>query len=520
MEPRFNLINEPWIPVITKKGDYEKLGLKDTILNSHELLEVYDPSPIVTASLYRLLLAILHRVYGPTSVKQWKEYYKSGRWNKDPLEEYFEKWYDRFYLVQEKYPFYQYPKLKDEVPIANPISQIRYEISSGNNPTLFDHSHDDTPEPLTLDKVCLHLIAFQSYALAGGNSQPFYFMDAPLSRYATLFIIGESLFYTLIFNLVVLDEYITRIRGTGSDNDIPYWEEECLNFEPERSYVPKGYINYLTFPSRRILLIPDSSTKPITVKYVYLRQGHNLSENVRAPFTPYSNRGPLRFQIDRLIWRDLESWIGFEEHYEYNPININNLRKFIEITKNFKVQLFGFITQPGKQKIEQWFRTKVPCPKEYLINGNIVNTLKQCLNMAEDVSKILSQATKAFIKKLSTDKESGVLFPHFNPQPFYWSALEPEFFKTMDEIAKLEDIDPEQKAEKSWALTVFDTALDAFETTTRSLDNSAKVLKAVTEARQYLRNYLLSEKKSPLKSHISYIKEVKEWKKKERKSGS
>ena len=62
----FNLIDEPWIPCILD-GTRVELGLRDVLAQAQQLREIRGDSPLETASLHRLLLAVLHRIFGPKS---------------------------------------------------------------------------------------------------------------------------------------------------------------------------------------------------------------------------------------------------------------------------------------------------------------------------------------------------------------------------------------------------------------------------------------------------------------------
>jgi len=134
----FNLIDKAWIPC-SMNGEIKKLGLLETLRDSHEIKGIYDPSPLITASLHRLLLAILHRSFrGPANSGEWKGLWE--RWDeKTPrLTDYFAKWYHRFDLFDADYPFYQCASLPLSYEV--PIAKLFHELASGNNATLFDHT--------------------------------------------------------------------------------------------------------------------------------------------------------------------------------------------------------------------------------------------------------------------------------------------------------------------------------------------------------------------------------------------
>lgn len=59
--PKFNLLDEPWIPVL-KDGKVEEVGIAEALKEAHTITRIETPSPLEEAALYRLLLAILYRI--------------------------------------------------------------------------------------------------------------------------------------------------------------------------------------------------------------------------------------------------------------------------------------------------------------------------------------------------------------------------------------------------------------------------------------------------------------------------
>ena len=64
MHYTFNLVDRPWIPCVTVSGESVDVGLRDLLRTTHDLAEIRSESPLETVSIYRLVLAILHRVFG------------------------------------------------------------------------------------------------------------------------------------------------------------------------------------------------------------------------------------------------------------------------------------------------------------------------------------------------------------------------------------------------------------------------------------------------------------------------
>src|SRR5207302_222526 len=75
---KFNLTIEPCIPVLDAKGKPDLLSLRDTLTQAHELNELSHGSPVVTAGLLRLLVAVLTDIYEPRGIQDWQAIWTRG----------------------------------------------------------------------------------------------------------------------------------------------------------------------------------------------------------------------------------------------------------------------------------------------------------------------------------------------------------------------------------------------------------------------------------------------------------
>src|SRR5436309_116204 len=107
----FNLVDRLWIPCVTQAGDSVLYGLLETLSRANKFKEIRDASPLVTVSLHRLLLAVLHRVFGPESPDAWAQMWQrgEGKFDTAALEDYLKcpDVYPRFDLFDDEHPFYQ-----------------------------------------------------------------------------------------------------------------------------------------------------------------------------------------------------------------------------------------------------------------------------------------------------------------------------------------------------------------------------------------------------------------------------
>ena len=106
--PGFNLVDDGWIPCAGLRTDrWEELGLRDALVKAHLVREVVSPSPLASVAIHRLMLAVLHRVFGPSSASRWAELWAAGAWDSAALDAYFDRWRGRFDLFDPVHPFYQ-----------------------------------------------------------------------------------------------------------------------------------------------------------------------------------------------------------------------------------------------------------------------------------------------------------------------------------------------------------------------------------------------------------------------------
>ncbi len=116
MSQGFNLVNCAWIPCITPDGEINHQGLLGALEGANRFAEIRADSPLVTVAVHRVLLAVLHRLFGPETPDAWEALWKCGRFDMAKVNNYLMDKYSRFELFDDKHPFYQTGSL----PLAHP----------------------------------------------------------------------------------------------------------------------------------------------------------------------------------------------------------------------------------------------------------------------------------------------------------------------------------------------------------------------------------------------------------------
>lgn len=496
----FNLIDEPWIPCIDRSGSLCELGIRDALMKSHDLEGIIDASPLVTAALHRFLLALLHRVFGPKDLDEWYGLFKSGAFVVDRLDEYFSEWKDRFDIFHPEKPFYQ--SLDEEVVSApkHPLSKLAQELASGNNSTLFDHSNSNAPVTWKPKTAAKNLIAIHLFAVGGGVAKPFNFSHGACVRGAIVLLRGESLFSTLCLNLIGrYGDGMPESIPSDLKHDLPSWEMDSAQKAEKRQ--PRGYLDFLTCPSRRIKLVLNEDGD---VESVCIQQGIALQEGSWLdPMQSYSKdpkKGWIawRFKENRAVWRDssvlLHHFSDIRKPADTVLSFKNAVFEFPEIETTLKsVSLLGFKPDDQKAaKINLWRHESLPLPAAYLKNESAVTLLESQLALAEDVANALrNKALWPLASQLLAPYESSDRSPDkdsvrkmvngFPGVSNFWSALEPAFYDLYLTLPKEED-----QAVEIWNKALWDAAVHSLELTLRGLDGSARSLQAAVKARSWL----------------------------------
>lgn len=539
----FNLIDEPWIPCVPLHGgDPTLLSLRDALVTAHEQREILDNSPLVVVALHRLLLAVVHRVArGPQTPDEWKALRAAERFDGGAIDTYLQRWRHRFDLLDPVAPFYQVSPSSLGEPEANTVSvaKLAHERASGNNITLFDHTTKATAA-FTPAQAARSLVAFQAFALGGGVSLPFNFSDAPLARDYTVLVRGQSLFETLLLNLIRYDQEkpIPWLR----DEDLPWWEQPSQRTPDRNGTPPAGYLDYLTWQSRRVHLLYDEQSG--LVRTCQIRQNLRIAAGQFDPFKAYhvneqSGVLPGRFREERVIWRDSQALLEFgedtqAEQKDHPPAIFRWLASVLvtrvgrgQQARQCEFDVLGFMNDGPQATIILWRHERLPLPLTYLDDRSLRDALGEALTLAEDVSKLFKSGFSGGAKKyprpmrvLADELLTGTasrkadggdidrLVKHLGAERDYWSRLDPHFRQFMVMLAErsaAEGRDGRRAAFATWAEDVGACARQAFRAATDSLDSSARSLRAQALAERtfnwQLRDALPQQEKIPEEAH-------------------
>ncbi|HEY3342164.1 MAG TPA: type I-E CRISPR-associated protein Cse1/CasA [Anaerolineae bacterium] len=524
MTLNFNLIDEPWIPVVPCNGPPRDVSLCDALLRAHEWREVYDNSPLVTIALHRLLLAILYRALPARTEVEWdelwEELWKAKRLPEAPIVDYLDQWRDRFDLFSETHPFYQTAGLTigsatSSTDGASPVSRLAHELASGNNATLFDHGHD-IMIGISASRAARLLLAAQAFSMGGGisgnavlNEQQFRRPNAQhglLVSGVIVWVEGDSLRETLLLNLTPEDM---------QSNVLPPWETPPTMpvdvIHAADDITARGRVDLLTWQARLIRLVGEHSVAGPFVRRVYCTQGRPAGD-IGIVFDPMKSyirtdeRGylPIRFNSDHASWADYHSLLALAPSKGKRPdafAFIADQPGLIPRDRRYRLHAVGMVNDQAK--VNLWRHDRVFVSPAVLGDPALIETLGDLYIETEAAGRRLRAAVlrlaylfvvpdvenidEATMKRLFNPKpretdivEAQTIAKSVDPCPTFWTRLEDPFHRLLNELTA----DPDSAATQ-WRKVLITEADRAFAQAHNALGTSARALRAVARVNPF-----------------------------------
>jgi CRISPR system Cascade subunit CasA len=484
----FDLTEEPWLPVVSLDGRPDEVGLAAILREAHQFRRIIGQTPPMTAALHRLLLALAHRVYGPSSLRRWEELWTDQRLPADELSRYFEEHSRRFHLFDDDVPFFQCPAVAAVSP-SSAAKLVPYR-SVGNNTTLFDHTTSRDEVTLTPAEAARWLVTLQAYD-PGGLKTPYQkdksSQAAPANWFGMVLVEGMSLKETLLLNLMRYCPDDEQPRNT-TPADRPVWEVDPPAPEPDQRR-PKGWTDLLTWPSRRVWLwhrqmgdrtvvdrvvvTPGTRLKvePENYEWMAAYRRPEISKRRRAEGTPSAPaRGPwypIRLEEHRGIWRHSHELLlapvdKGEQHTHQRPDTLEHVatlvaREVIPSNAVYTLRVFGQRLDRKFSYVQQALEEAVAAPVALLkaqheVAGPIIG---HGIRLADRVGSALKQMERDYRKAMGGDRSTNREPDYWPLELDYWPRLAPPFDRFLRDFADVLEAGASSKpATEAWANSV------------------------------------------------------------------
>ncbi len=491
---RFNLIDEPWIPVIDK--GLVSLGE----IFSDPTIPALGGNPVQKIALTKLLLAIGQAACTPETTEQLErldaETFRTACCN------YLETWYDSFWLFGDK-PFLQMPAVRrliedrkqlelksaptaparkkeaaekkaEQNALPRPIGMGFYpDLPAENNTILSQFQMQETTEHA---EMALFIVTLMNFAFGGKRIEKHL---APLSHgftgksvsakpgpsignytgYLHSFLTGPTMTETLLLNLFS-KEQIEANPYWKSGLGTPPWEQMPVGEDcPAAISLKESYMATLLSLSRFVLLDGKG------VYYVEGLQYPSHKEGWREPSMTVNDHEKqpkvLWVDPDKRPWRELPSMLAFLENGAKSNYECLFIKNGLTRAKQHHQQIgiwsggLKVSSNSGDQSVKQ---DNDFVESLFLFESTAINKLwyerfKQEMASLDKLSSRVYAATKSYFAKQNTDGNALAS----NASGLFWQLCERRFKEIIEACYEPEIIPTIHKITTSLALQSYDT---------------------------------------------------------------
>ena len=292
-------------------------------------------------ALLRLILALMYTIFSRYDINgddidlsadndlaydTWEKLWKLGRIPSEPVERYFQKWHDHFFLIDDERPFYQSKTAEGKNVNIISVSKMIGTLSESDNKQRLFSDRKREGRLLSLAEAArwlVYLVLFDDVAskfLKDGRlvqSKPSW-----PSRLSLIALKGDNFFETIMLNYCADCDTSRNVF-----DEKPSWEQDNNISDFNRLIpVPDNQAALLSIMNRRILLCPDLERK--VVEHYYLCGGDYFEDNElfdrenMALWTGYKDKDkkseiihykPKKHESDKKIWQEFGSVVGISE---------------------------------------------------------------------------------------------------------------------------------------------------------------------------------------------------------------
>ena len=383
--PRYNLLDEKWIMVADDKA-VTKVSIKELFNNAGRYKEFAGDMKTQDFAIMRVMLAILHTVFSRFNAEgeayeffdvdsesflqtseiaeediedyeeelyqTWIDIWKAKKFP-DIVSEYLEKWRDKFFLYDDKFPFFQVTKevIEKDAKGGGEFygKNINRLVSESNNKQAYFSPKDESyKEYMRDDESARWLITLQGYMgtvdkKKVGNAKTY--SKGWIYDLGGIYLVGSNLFETLMLNLTIVNNESNNLLKIQR----PCWETDTIERNVE-AYFYSGIDNIsalYTAWSREIFIDPNHTESDKFVCSIAKLPEIEHSDNFLEPMTvwKYNKDGeykdkyrPKKHDANQSMWRNFGLLTGVGETVR-KPGVIEWLNKLDNISDSMKLEL-------------------------------------------------------------------------------------------------------------------------------------------------------------------------------------
>lgn len=497
--PSFNVLTEPWIPLIRLDGSRDDLGILPCLKQAQDLREIRHPSPIIEFGLYRLLVAFVLDALilanrRPEDPLHLREIIENAHFDMSKIDSYAKECGDVFDLFHPERPFLQ---TKTDKAARKPLAGMFPATPSGTNVIHWHHEPEDSLK-VPVQEAARFLTTIAPFMTAGGAGLSPSINGAP-AIYALP--MGRNVFETIVLNIPLR-------KHQDSGDGVIAWRS---NRTPGQERSQATTVEALTWRPRRIELIPDiGDVNSVFVREMKFEKGDSTRLTWIDASLAYryskDQRAPVRMRENRTLWRDAgpllllnDSEHGRDEKRVSfrRPDVVEQAFELIDAGDPLVIQVYGLRTDM-KMKVFEWAKSTWSVPSELGRSTRLGSLVQRELDRAEQAAYSLRNCIKALYPREGAGNKEALGTIADRCERMYWQRLESGFHWLMDAFAALNPDAPDdpiliEKTSSDWRKAVRDLALEQFEVAAKDMDADGDALERQVCARTRIKNTLRKE---------------------------
>ena len=276
----FNLVNEPWIPVLRLDGSSDQVSLRTCFAEADQIRRISTELPTQSFAVLRVLLAIIHDAIGIHWDSDLEALHEDGL-DLERITTYLDDFADRFDLFHPVRPFMQVATLRTAKETVAELKKLISDVPD-------KHQFMTTRAGRALERIApaeaaLWLIHTHAFAPSGllpgavGETNPVNpngtcppIGPSWAGQIGGVVLHGKNLAETILFNLTPTPD---------DPEDRPVWaRDEAQTEQRELEAQPLGPVDLLVWQSRRLRLVGNAASG---VTGVVLCQGDKVTPQNR-----------------------------------------------------------------------------------------------------------------------------------------------------------------------------------------------------------------------------------------------
>lgn len=429
----------PWLRCLLRDGTTTSLPLAEALRHSDDIVGlVFEVPTMLPAVLRQVLLSIVLDALGsPPTPKDWARRFRQGRFSDEELavlDEYLDRWRERFDLFHPERPFGQVADLRTSKGDTRSAALLVATEPTGNNVPLFASRTEADPLNLSVPEAVRWMLNTQGWDTAaiktgaaddpkakGGktSANP----TGPLGGMGVLVPLGTTLYETLLLNTPIGAQERLGVPQWRREPEDPRWAGRA-QWSPD--YIPDGLLDLWTMQSRRIRLFPTTADSgQVVVDRVLVTAGDRLRdgvpdwevhtawrlENPAKPKPQTRAVRPLRHVPGRRMWQGMRALLALEDTAGQVRTSelldqISGLEREGLLDDHYPLRVEAVGVEYGNQSavVEDLIHDAIPLPVAALRgSGEAYDHVVEVTGQAEELGSAINQLSAELRRALGAD---------------------------------------------------------------------------------------------------------------------